>query len=682
MDDGRVKMWPAATTYTIYVQAPSSVFSDPELASAQVSTDSFGLPLSASGQNAVVFRLRTGEADLALRCFISAPDEGAARYHALQQYLAAHSCPSVVAARWLRDGIRLGDDWWPVVVMPWVQGVPLNVALDDLRHQPTQLRRLADNWRRTCTELQQTGIAHGDLQHGNVLVLSDLALRLVDLDGVWVPDMGVPAPRETGHPNYQHPGRTPDRWGPNIDTFSAVLIDLSIRAIAADPTLYDEFAFGENLIFVRNDLEQPGRTPVWQRLAALHDPDVRELTAKLEQWCADADLPDVALSPRQAADRRPLTPPPPDIRTLVAPGQTTPALAAEEPWWEQRPTAADGPAAAGAPEPTKLSEPPSTPPVAAGPGLAPTPARPTEPVSPAKEGRAIGIAKLGANAAVAGLVGGAIAGVLGSVIQGLLYPAIDGKYESAWFVAFIAAFLGAALYGWQSVVGGHGRAGAARLAIGGLVGAAAGLVALVPADLIVDKLIDVSEKSVSSPGTVSLAWAIVAALVGLAVGLLRSARAAFSGLIAGAVAGAVAGLIFGSVAKFRDGGLVVDGKRPVVLLSAALVAGLVGLTIGALERRVRRGSLTVIEGRSRGIETLITASTATIGSSTRSTLVLSNDAAVQPSHAVITYGSHGPQIEAIGPVIMNGRGITGPEPLADGAVLQIGGSFVRFETNA
>src|SRR5262245_32755990 len=150
MDEGRIKMWPAATTYTIYVQSPSSVFSDSELARAQVSTDSFGLPLSASGQNAVVFRLRNQGTDLAVRCFISAPDEGAARYSALQQYLADHPCPSIVPARWLWEGIRLGDDWWPVVVMPWVQGVPLNTALDDLRHQPAQMRSLADNWRRVC----------------------------------------------------------------------------------------------------------------------------------------------------------------------------------------------------------------------------------------------------------------------------------------------------------------------------------------------------------------------------------------------------------------------------------------------------------------------------------------------------------------------------------------------------
>ena len=54
--------------------------------------------------------------------------------------------------------------------------------------------------------MQRAEFAHGDLQHGNVLVDQEGQLRLVDFDSVWIPQLqGQPAPTESGHPNYQPP---------------------------------------------------------------------------------------------------------------------------------------------------------------------------------------------------------------------------------------------------------------------------------------------------------------------------------------------------------------------------------------------------------------------------------------------------------------------------------------------
>ncbi|QLQ08322.1 MAG: hypothetical protein HZY76_21580 [Anaerolineae bacterium] len=52
--------------------------------------------------------------------------------------------------------------------------------------------------------LQTHGIAHGDLQHGNVLVAAD-ELRLIDYDGMYVPPLSGRESHEIGHRNYQHP---------------------------------------------------------------------------------------------------------------------------------------------------------------------------------------------------------------------------------------------------------------------------------------------------------------------------------------------------------------------------------------------------------------------------------------------------------------------------------------------
>ena len=91
------------------------------------------------------------------------------------------------------------------------------------------LTTLAGRWRELVALLQRSEFAHGDLQHGNVMVDQEGRLRLVDFDGVWIPQLsGQSPPSEFGHPNYQHPLHHHwDRW---LDTFSALVIYLSLIA--------------------------------------------------------------------------------------------------------------------------------------------------------------------------------------------------------------------------------------------------------------------------------------------------------------------------------------------------------------------------------------------------------------------------------------------------------------------
>ena len=60
-------------------------------------------------------------------------------------------------------------------------------------------------------------------------------LRLVDYDGVWVPQLARMArPIEIGHPNYERPGR--QEWGQWFDTFSALVIYLSLEGYQKLPS--------------------------------------------------------------------------------------------------------------------------------------------------------------------------------------------------------------------------------------------------------------------------------------------------------------------------------------------------------------------------------------------------------------------------------------------------------------
>ena len=75
-----------------------------------------------------------------------------------------------------------------MVKMRWVEGFTLNQFVADHIGDRDLLGRLAELWLRLAEQMHEVGIAHGDLQHGNVLLTpgtraNSLALKLVDYDG-------------------------------------------------------------------------------------------------------------------------------------------------------------------------------------------------------------------------------------------------------------------------------------------------------------------------------------------------------------------------------------------------------------------------------------------------------------------------------------------------------------------
>jgi hypothetical protein len=277
--------WPAPSDYANAVQNPSLSFIDIDLAASQPILNAMGLPKSASGQNAIVFPIRSTTGMRAVRCFSSAPDSVDIRYKALGRYIRQSGCASLVVPRWVDRGINVHGRSWPLTVMEWIDGRRLDKAVEIRLNNPSALRELATRILTVVQSIQSSHIAHGDLQHGNILVTDNLDVRLVDLDGTWVPGIEGLGNRELGHRNFQHPKRTEGEWGPLLDTFSALVIYTSIRAIAADPDLW-RFHGDENLIFSDHDLAEPGGTELWACVTASPDAEVGCLAQILVDFAA------------------------------------------------------------------------------------------------------------------------------------------------------------------------------------------------------------------------------------------------------------------------------------------------------------------------------------------------------------------------------------------------------------
>jgi len=344
--------FPVAGDYYKAVQVPGRAFTVPKLQTAQFVWDSLG-PTLARGTSAVVFQAEVDGSPQAVRCYIRNDASSRDRYSALSTYLTGHDLsPHVSGAIWLDSAIRVNNATWPVLQMGWIDGRTLNEYVDFLvaDSNVTALATLATRWRDMVALLQNSSFGHGDLQHGNVLVDQEGQLRLVDFDGVWIPQLaGHSPPTEYGHPNYQHPGlREWDRW---LDTFSALVIYLSLVALSKDPGLWLALYNSKNLLFSRADFFAPYETQAWKQLAALRDPQLDELARRMKECCA-ADW---------VSDR--------SLETTL--DQQAPS-SAPSPWWKQQPISPASSPTTPAVTPNPIVAP--TPAVAPNPIVAPTPA--------------------------------------------------------------------------------------------------------------------------------------------------------------------------------------------------------------------------------------------------------------------------------------------------------------------
>jgi hypothetical protein len=299
--------WPDLTDYHEALQFPERSLSDPELQRAQIEKDRFGMPKPATGGNAVAYKATQGQDVWAVRCFLRPISDHAERYAAISKHLHKSRAAHCTDFFYLSEGLRIKGGTFPIVKMAWVQGPNLDRFVEGLLGQPKELAALRDRFRTLVKEIEGAKFAHGDLQHGNVLV-SGKDLLLIDYDGMWVPALNGREATEIGHRAYQHPKRSVSDYGPYLDRFSALVIYLSLRALEVEPKLWEQYYTGDNLLFVREDFNEPGKSRVWGDLAALGDAEVTYLAGVLAAMCIRAvkDLPRLEAVLGKSAGMKPL----------------------------------------------------------------------------------------------------------------------------------------------------------------------------------------------------------------------------------------------------------------------------------------------------------------------------------------------------------------------------------------
>ncbi|MBY0552032.1 MAG: DUF3592 domain-containing protein [Candidatus Obscuribacterales bacterium] len=283
----KVSSWPSPQDYFEAVQSPLLSFSDPDLQHANPELDALGLPKPVSGGFASVYRLYADEKDKdwAVRFFLRNIPDQQERYERISTFILNDTLPYTVDFKYVATGVRASGDCFPLLKMDWVHGETLDQYIRNHAFSTEKMSALCSSFLTMHRELRAAGIAHGDLQHGNILITPSGELRLVDYDGMYVPSMSGWKSAELGHVNYQHPLRDANCFDERMDNFSSLLLLASLKAITAAPHLIEQHnGLAECLLIRSTDFQSPERSPVFYSLENECDAESRHLSRLLRMY--------------------------------------------------------------------------------------------------------------------------------------------------------------------------------------------------------------------------------------------------------------------------------------------------------------------------------------------------------------------------------------------------------------
>ncbi len=284
------------------------VLSDPLLGRGTLRTHGPGRPVAHSGNFALTYQVVVDGRTYAVRCFLKPSDSLQLRYEALADRLRSIQSPYFVDFEFQPSGITTAAGTYPIVRMDWAEGETLAAFVAGHLDDADVLQELRVSLRELARHLVENGIAHGDIQPTNVIVQDAANLRLIDYDGVFVPELARTPSTELGQPNFQHPERRAWHFDASLDAFSFSLIDLALDALCRRPALWDQTGSNEDTFLLRAaDLADPASSPVFSVLASVPglEQRVRHLAAisispfgqipAFEDFLAGRNIPEVSL---------------------------------------------------------------------------------------------------------------------------------------------------------------------------------------------------------------------------------------------------------------------------------------------------------------------------------------------------------------------------------------------------
>jgi hypothetical protein len=249
--------------------------------------------LFGSGAFAAVFKGSINGNTYAIRCFLSAENETIERYKRICKYVSQLNSTWKTECEFIDNEITVNGRTYPVLKMEWINGVLINEFVSQNLSNNNVLSELQNKLISISEDLEKNKVGHGDLQCGNIVISgysSNFQVKLIDYDGMYVPELAFKKSIEKGRSEFQHPKRTLNNFNPEMDRFSFWVMLTALEALKLDKTLWREVMQGgfntlDNFLFTIQDFLNPNQSPLFNRLYKLNSTSLNFYLETLKWLC-------------------------------------------------------------------------------------------------------------------------------------------------------------------------------------------------------------------------------------------------------------------------------------------------------------------------------------------------------------------------------------------------------------
>lgn len=212
-----------------------------------------------SGGYSIVFPFNKANGEkVAVRCWVADIGEAKKRSQILSTHLAKLNSQYFVGFKYVDNAILINGIFNPLIVMDWIDGQTLKDFLNENINNKSKIISVANNFKDMVHYFHEKNIAHGDLQHGNILVKKSGELVAIDYDSMYVEELKGLPDNVKGLPGYQHPARQKNKTiSPKLDYFSESVIYISLLVYSEMPQLWNKYKDTEDLLFSKEDFLNP-----------------------------------------------------------------------------------------------------------------------------------------------------------------------------------------------------------------------------------------------------------------------------------------------------------------------------------------------------------------------------------------------------------------------------------------
>ena len=252
----------------------------------------------ASGNYGSIYKIKGEDGKYyAVKCFTKKSLTLNQRYSRISDYLngTLNGSRFLLHFSYFPEGIRtrkVPNVYFPLLKMGWVDGMTLNQFISINLSRAKALRETGNGIMKAIDRLQVSGVAHGDLSGDNIIVENPGDVHLVDYDGMFIPSFKGERATELGHADFQHPKRTADTYSEKLDSFSALVIQLSLQTIAVKPEYWKKFNGNDPdcLILRKSDFLKPDKSEAFSAIKGIRNRKIRNLCEKLEDYLVHGPL--------------------------------------------------------------------------------------------------------------------------------------------------------------------------------------------------------------------------------------------------------------------------------------------------------------------------------------------------------------------------------------------------------